>query len=386
MQMKYLGRPKGWTTDEVSNFCAMGGNLRSNRRLAEKAGLLAPRPPPDTTREGIERYIAKKYRGAFQPDSHECAEAARGLQAALAAEIEREEAEKRAAAERVQREREQREREQRERERAEEERVVRAEEAQRRAHEAKRAAREQREHRPSTKTLAPGGFKDAAKTVRIREPSIDRTSVQSSRGGVRSSQGNIIVEVLSVELIPERVTDLKTLGALFLNLSVVLSLGKTTAEPTSGKLASAQPRWDPPEQRELPWDGDERWLWCRVNDRMVTGSQLAGVGCIDVRAAQLESVTAGGAAGGGRSHRVRSGADSPVELEVILMAKDPEGRHHGQTLDQSARWDLPVGPYEPPGRPGAHGHYLFQQVEDLENLFQGQCCGTALLRMAVIER
>ena len=50
LKTKSLTRPELWTAAEASAICSQGGNLSANRRLAELAGLAAPRPPPDADR------------------------------------------------------------------------------------------------------------------------------------------------------------------------------------------------------------------------------------------------------------------------------------------------------------------------------------------------
>jgi len=111
----------------------------------------------------------------------------------------------------------------------------------------------------------------------------------SAKVGITAHQGLAIVEVLNVSLMEERVTYLKPLGALFLNLTAVVSLGGQTAEPTSAKWSSASAVWEPPERKQLLWDCEERWLYVRVNDLTISGTQqLAGEGRIDVREIQAE--------------------------------------------------------------------------------------------------
>eukprot|EP00415_Alexandrium_ostenfeldii_P003004 UN3004 len=75
------------------------------------------------------------------------------------------------------------------------------------------------------------------------------------------------------------------LGALFLSLTVTLSLGPNTTSRTAARRGSLSLTWDPPEGRQFLWDVEERWLYCIVhdgaNDLGIEGS-IAGEGCIDL--------------------------------------------------------------------------------------------------------
>lgn len=104
----------------------------------------------------------------------------------------------------------------------------------------------------------------------------------ASRLGTTCHQGLVFAEVLSVELASERVKDLR-MHTVFLNLTIVLSLGPIKAERTSSRRGTQSAAWEPPERRELLWDAEERWLRCRVYDGGLTGNYaLAAQGRIDL--------------------------------------------------------------------------------------------------------
>lgn len=93
-----------------------------------------------------------------------------------------------------------------------------------------------------------------------------------SRLGKACHQGLVIVEALNVELSEARVAELRPLVAeLLLSLSIVLSLGSAHTEQLY-----------PGCRRDLLWDTEERWLWCRVYDAGLTGDDLAAEGRIDL--------------------------------------------------------------------------------------------------------
>lgn len=323
--------------------------MAANRRLAEIAGLTAPRPPPDTERGVIERYVVRKYRGNAMVDSHKCREASRLLERELAEEVERRRLEK---------------------EKAEREAREAHERAQREQLERERRAAAEREQQ-SRAALHPGGFKDASPHVGVSR------SLPSGNGNYRDSgnagqnlSGLVVVDIIAVNLFKERVQDLRYMGAWFLNLTVSLSLGKITTLATSERKSSASVRWEPPEQREIRWDCRERWLWCRVDDHLLGGSsQIAGVGLIDVRAAEAEAADASGL--------------KVAEMELELLAKEPNMNPSKNRDANAACWQLAVGHHGPPGPPGGHGHYMFEQVEDLDHITHGETCGTIILRIQV---
>merc|ERR1719247_3152243 len=347
MKAKSLAKPEFWTAAEASTFCSQGGNIAANRRLAQQAGLTAPRPPPDTDRAFVERYIVKKYRGTHAVKSQMCADASRALVNELAEEVER----KRRAEE--------------EKRRAEEEARLAQERAAREAQEAAERARRQEQ----ASQMRAGGFRDATPT----RSSLSRNPPSAMTGNDAGGSGLVVADIVAVNLFNERVRDLRYMGAWFLNLTVVLSLGKITSLPTASRSGSATVRWEPAEQRELRWDCQERWLWCRVDDNLVAGSkQLAGVGVVDVRAAELEAVD------NGTGVKV-------AEMELEILAKDPGAQDQAGRDRSAACWQVAAGQHGPPGPPGAHGHYMYEQVEDIDNISYGQTCGTVILRLTVID-
>lgn len=348
LDLKSVAHPELWTAAEASPFVGMGGNICANRRLAELAGLAAPRPPPDTDRCFLERYIVKKYRGSTNVDSYQCQEASRLLARELTEELEQ----RRLAREKAERE------------------AAEAAERQRRE-QAERAARAERAAKEAAaKPLHPGGFRDANASVQA-VPGGRAAALKNDVGGPMS--GLVVVDILAVNLVKERVQDLRYMGAWSLNLSVVMSMGKVSAPATANRKGSASVRWEPPEQRELRWDCRERWLWCRVNDTLMNGNtQIAGVGVVDVRAAEAEAC--------------EQGTGMPAaEMELDLVAKDPSGRSFEERDADHLAWQVSVGHHGPPGPPGAHGHYVYEQVEDLDHVAHGQTCGSVILRITVID-
>lgn len=101
------------------------------------------------------------------------------------------------------------------------------------------------------------------------------------RMGTTCHQGLVMVDIDSVDIGVERARDLRTLGPFFLSLSVQLSLGSQTSEPTSHRRGSEKAEWSVPERRQLLWDAQERYLWCRVWDGEFS-KQLAAEGRIDL--------------------------------------------------------------------------------------------------------
>lgn len=424
MSMKSLARVEFWQASEASSFCAMGGNITANRRLAELAGLAAPRPPPDTDRNFVERYIVRKYGGTTFVDSYQCEEASRALVRELADEVERRRLAKEKAdheaAERARREQAERERKAREaQEAAERVRQEQAREAAERlrreraaalAHQEQVQAAARADHAARARSanaavaavaaeaavrLSPGSFRDASPIGRaIPWKPLGNPMVQDAPAAV---SGLVVVDVVAVNLFKERARDLRYVGAWSLNLTAVVSLGKLSSVATPPRKGSASVRWEPPEQRELRWDCKQRWLWCRVNDNLGGGhTQLAGVGVLDVRAAEAEAIEDG------------SGV---AEMELELLAREPapqagladfislnacqakpaidEDDDPDESLQSrkanAACWQVPAGRHGPPGPPGAHGHYMFEQVEDIDHLNHGQTCGTAILRLTVLD-
>lgn len=191
---------------------------------------------------------------------------------------------------------------------------------------------------------------------------------QLSAQGHSCHQGLVIVEVQSVELYEDRVTELRMLGPLFLSLSVVLSLGPATAQRTSVRRGASSAEWRPPERRELLWDAQERWLWCRVYD----GGELTGAGQL---AAEGRVDLAGLAAEGGAN----PGASAEMGIELYQPLDEDEGDDDlnseiGGSMASSPRrprWGSSISAV-PPGAPG-------------EDFPTGPSCGILQLQLTIID-
>jgi len=162
---------------------------------------------------------------------------------------------------------------------------------------------------------------------------------KKSKEPVVMNPGIAIVEVLTVELSDERAEELRMLGPMFLSLSVRFGLGGTKSEPTSSRRGSRVALWEPPERRELFWDGKEKWLWCRVFDEdLIGGSKLAGEGRVNLFSADCH------------------GAE-PVEVGVYLFTQtDAAGLSTRSYVDNAAE-------------------------EDADDPNMGRCVGLACLRL-----
>lgn len=187
-------------------------------------------------------------------------------------------------------------------------------------------------------------------------------------------QGVCFAEVMGIEISDERARDLRMLGSMFLSLSVTLSLGTITAEPTSIKRGSTVATWEPPDRRELLWDCKERWLWCRVFD----GAELAGLGSL--------------AAEGRIDLRLLGDEASNVEVCLDLFAaggEDSDEESSPSDQDGRSRWAMPVGV--------PIGYYSQESVATSPNRVPvnfadpsdpsvtGQCCGVARLRLTLVD-
>jgi len=182
-------------------------------------------------------------------------------------------------------------------------------------------------------------------------------------------QGVCFVEIMGIEISEERARDLRILGTLFLSLSVTMSLGSITAEPSSVKRASTVASWDPPERRELLWDCEERWLWCRVFD----GAELMGLG-------QL--------AAEGRIDLRLLGEASNVEVALDLFATGGEDSgDEGAASNRGSRrgpWRLaPPGYFAEDTRRSSRGAGMHEDPSD--PAVTGQCCGVARLRVTLVD-
>lgn len=193
-------------------------------------------------------------------------------------------------------------------------------------------------------------------------------------------QGVCFVEIIGVEISDERARDLRILGSFFLSLSVTMSLGTMTAEPTSAKRGTANATWEPPERRELLWDCEERFLWCRVFD----GADLPGLGTlaaegrIDLKAmgdaSNVEVALDLFANGGEESSDEESGRQQPSVRgrqqpppggHFTANGRGPRGGNHLEAM--SFGFDLPLP--EDPTDPAATGH----------------CCGYARLKLTLVD-
>jgi len=150
-------------------------------------------------------------------------------------------------------------------------------------------------------------------------------AVNQTKAGTTCHAGVCFVEVMSVEISDDRARDLRLLGSFFLSLSVTFALGSKTSQATAAKRMSPIVQWDPPERREILWDCEERWLWCRVNDgeELIGVSQLAGEGRVDIKAIA--------------EHQAYNGKDGSVEVAVDLFA--PGGDEESDEETESSRRD-----------------------------------------------
>jgi len=285
-----------WRPEEVQSLCAAGGNDKANQELAQKAGLLAPRPPPDANREAIDAYILRKY-GCLQ--SGPLLHASQNL-------------------------------------RPQQPPVMR--------NTGKPVGQ------PSVKALHSAPIQAVNGKAQPRAPSLStnpgptratqlppsgprQRRAQQLQGPVKAPtfgakhQGLVIMELFDVQIFEERVRELKVFGPMFLSLSVHLSLGLQEAEPTPSRFGSANLEWDPPERRELVWDCEERHVWCTVYDDDYAGNlELAGEGCVNIReaiglpdkTAMTDVLCSGGMVGS-------SGGGSAVVQVDLYKRVDPAG-------------------------------------------------------------
>jgi len=194
------------------------------------------------------------------------------------------------------------------------------------------------------------------------------SSAAAVAAGRQCFQGVCFAEVVGIEISDERARDLRILGAMFLSLSVTMSLGTMIAEPTSAKRGSAIAAWEPPERRELLWDCQEPWLWCRVFD----GAELMGLGTL--------------AAEGRLDLRLLGDETNNVEVSLDLFASGGEDSDdENGPASNRGRSRRGHGYGAPPGyfaeaAPAGPGYH--QDVSDPASL--GACCGVAHLRITVV--
>eukprot|EP00930_Biecheleria_cincta_P094324 TRINITY_DN8531_c0_g1_i2.p1 TRINITY_DN8531_c0_g1~~TRINITY_DN8531_c0_g1_i2.p1 ORF type:complete len:691 (+),score=93.26 TRINITY_DN8531_c0_g1_i2:23-2074(+) len=264
-----------WKPEELEAFLSKGGNAEVNRRLLETGS--PPPPPRGVSRIELDRYIRAKYRSDYTGGSSSSTSRARAplprppgqgnTPSSLAAPVT-----------------------------------------------------------AITSPLSgssPSSSRSPVSALSNGTPLAMRHSV-SNRMGTTCHQGLVIVEVISVDIGVERAKDLRMLGPLFLSLSMSLSLGPLTAERTSAQRGSEKVSWMPPERRELLWDAEERWLWCRVFDGGdFTGyTQLAGEGRIDLLAMANKSLAEAGSSPGSPG---LLGSSQAVEVELFSQNPAQEG-------------------------------------------------------------
>jgi len=285
-------RLDAWKTEEMRAFRAQGGNTAVNKRLAKRAGRLAPstrnysnaRPDGSSGKPDINEYIRRKYHATGPADSNGYAD-------------------------------------------------------------------ERHRNAPH-----PG-----AGPVPVAP-----TTVAGAAAGRTCFQGVCFVEIMNIEISDERARDLRMLGAMFLSLSVTMGLGTMTAEPSSAKRGSSVASWQPPERREILWDCEERWLWCRVYDgaELMGLGQLAAEGRIDLRLLHGQ------------------GEASNVEVCLDLFASGGDDSDDDGRGPHRARRGHSFG--APPGYFSEAGGYRgFEDPSD--PAAYGQCCGVARLRLTLVD-
>jgi hypothetical protein len=210
----------------------------------------------------------------------------------------------------------------------------------------------------------------------------------STAAGRTCIQGVCFVEVVGVEISEERARDLRILGSFFLSLSVSLSLGSITSEPTTARRNSNVVTWQPPERRELLWDCEERWLWCRVFDGGELGmEQLAAEGRLDLKALGEVSNTDVGvdlfAAGG---------ADSDDEAESRARTNPSRGQptfgaprgYYDTPQAMRTRTSLYEAAKQQHGKGTPVGFVPFSEDPN-DPAMTGQCCGVARLKVTLVD-
>lgn len=214
------------------------------------------------------------------------------------------------------------------------------------------------------RAATPGSYTPLATPNGVRADAEDMDEVAAMQGQV-CHQGLVIVEVQSVELYEDRVTELRMLGQFFLSLYVVLSLGSASAERTSVRRGAASAEWTPAERRELLWDAKERWLWCRVYD----GGELTGTGTLAAEGrVALASLAAEGCA--------TAGASTEMGIELFTPPDEDEDGDEASELGSSmvgsprrSRWGSSIV------SPGAHS----------EDYPLGPACGILQLQLTIID-
>jgi len=205
--------------------------------------------------------------------------------------------------------------------------------------------------------VAPGGQRSAG-THAAGPP-------MPSRVEVCAEPGLVVVEVFSFDLAGERAEDLRgLLNPMPLSLTACLCVGRAVADPTKASKA-AKAVFDPPARRELPWDLQEAWLWCRLeDDNIITGSRLAAVCCVD-----MLSVVA----------MAPNSTQSSADVVAELYARDEDEEHH--VVNRVAELQ---GPHGTPGPHGPLGRHSTKEREDWNFLCYGLRCGTIHMRVTLV--
>lgn len=172
--------------------------------------------------------------------------------------------------------------------------------------------------------------------------------------GTTCHQGLVMVDVQSVDIGVDHARDLRMLGPLFLSLSVQLSIGSQKSDFTSHRRGSEKAGWSPPERKQMLWDAQERYLWCRVWDGELGFKQLAGEGRID-----LPKLLENGS----------DGISTPEAVEVELFAAEDDG----------ADSDSEASPRS------ASTAATFSKLQDSTDPSRGAFIGTANLKVTIID-
>lgn len=232
-----------------------------------------------------------------------------------------------------------------------------------------------------SKYHALGPSTESFSSIQRRMSAPSPVPASSTAAGRTCIQGVCFVEVVSVEISEDRARDLRILGSFFLSLSVTLSLGSITAEATPARRSSNAVTWEPPERRELLWDCEERWLWCRVFDGGELGmEQLAAEGRLDLKAlgevsnadVKVDLFASGG-------------ADSDDEGDNSRARGHPTfGAPRGYYDSPQANWPR-TSLYESASHyPGAGVTMGFAE-DPTDPAVTGRCCGVARLRVTLVD-
>eukprot|EP00928_Gymnodinium_smaydae_P019664 TRINITY_DN17548_c0_g1_i1.p1 TRINITY_DN17548_c0_g1~~TRINITY_DN17548_c0_g1_i1.p1 ORF type:complete len:691 (-),score=145.43 TRINITY_DN17548_c0_g1_i1:67-2001(-) len=206
------------------------------------------------------------------------------------------------------------------------------------------------------------------------------TSVQAASSPGGDINAKAVVEVLSVELSSDRWQEASVLGSVFPSLFVQLRLGSEVAPVTSSSRGADSATWDPPDAREFHWDGREKWLWLAVfEEDLLQGARLTAEGRLNL--------WSGGAVG-----------DGAVEVGVYLYVPSPDGpdgsstrrgpRRPGTARRGAGEEDAGFawkggGAHAADGKTADAAALAAADAEGAE--FGGRCCGTACVRLTLVE-